>query len=107
MQPEARGHQALVAPSQHVVDRADRVPGLVDSAREAEEEARLGRAGRQQVDGVNRPLLADAIDAADALLQAHRVPGQFEIDDEPAATLEVQAFASRVGRQQTRAHRRR
>ena len=49
---------------------------------------------------MNRPLLADAIHAADALLEPHGVPGQLEVDDEAAALLQVQAFAGGVGGEQ-------
>lgn len=35
---------------------------------------------RQVVD-LNRLLLPETVDAADALLQHHRVPGQLEVDD--------------------------
>ena len=54
----------------------------------------------KQIDRVDRPRLADAIDPADALLEANRIPRQLEIDDEPAAALKVQAFGARIGGEQ-------
>src|SRR5436309_14236730 len=52
---------------------------------------------------MNRALLADAIDPADPLLQTHRIPRQLEIDDDPAALMEVESLAGGVGREQHRA----
>ena len=46
---------------------------------------------------MDRPRLAEAIDASDALLESRRAPGQFDVDDEAASPLQVQAFAGRVG----------
>ena len=43
--------------------------------------------------------LADAVDAAEALLEPVRVPGQVVVDHQVGA-LQVDAFASRIGRQQ-------
>ena len=51
----------------------------------------------KQVDGVHRACLADAIDPADALLEANRIPRELEIDDEPACALKVQALRARIG----------
>ena len=50
-----------------------------------------------KVEGVDVPLLADAVDAAEALLQAGRVPRQVVIDHQPAE-LEVDPLARRLGR---------
>ena len=98
----------------HVVDRqhlADDVedavgqhgPHLFELFQQAFEDAALddglallGVAG-DEVEGVNVPLLADAVDAAEALLQAGRVPGQVVIDHQPAE-LQVDAFAGCLGR---------
>jgi len=44
-------------------------------------------------------LLADAVDAADALFQPGRIPGQIEIND-AVAKLQVNAFTAGVGRDQ-------
>ena len=56
----------------------------------------LGLAGHE-IEGVDVPLLADAVDAAEPLLQAGRVPRQVVVDHQPAE-LEVDAFAGRLGR---------
>ena len=42
-------------------------------------------------------LLAEPVDAADALLEPQRVPRQLDIDHQPAAVMQVQAFAGGVG----------
>ena len=42
--------------------------------------------------------LAKSIDAADALFEPQRVPRQLDIDDQPAAVMQVQSFAGRIGR---------
>ena len=71
-----------------------------DSRSEPIEHSRLAGVPGDEMDGVNRADLADAIDAADSLLEPHRIPRQLEIHDEPAAVMQVQPLASRVGRQQ-------
>src|SRR6185503_7870904 len=53
----------------------------------------FGRARRNQMKHVNTPLLADAIDAADTLLEPHRIPGQLEVHDDPTAAMEVETLA--------------
>src|SRR6266540_5108305 len=55
-------------------------------------------AGRScdQVHRVDGALLADAVHAADALFEAHRVPRQLEIDHEAARVVEIQSFARGV-----------
>jgi len=50
-------------------------------------------------------LLADAVQAADALLDLHRIPREIEVD-EPMAELEVASFGAAVGEQQRAASRR-
>ena len=52
----------------------------------------------EQPDRVHRPPLAEPIDAADALLEPQRIPRQLDIDDEPAAVMQVQALAGGIGR---------
>jgi hypothetical protein len=52
------------------------------------------------MDGVYPAPLADAIDAADSLLETRRIPRQLEIDHASAAVVQIQPFTSRVGRQQ-------
>ena len=55
-----------------------------------------------EMEGVNRAPLSDAIDAADALLEAHRIPWKLEVDDQPAALVQVQPFSGRVGGEENR-----
>ena len=49
---------------------------------------------------VHGALLSEPIDAADALLEPQRIPRQLDVDDEPAAVMQVQPFAGRIGRDQ-------
>src|SRR5262245_46000846 len=50
--------------------------------------------------GMNGALLSNAIHAANALLEPHRVPRKLEIDDHPAAMMQVKSFAGRICREQ-------
>src|SRR5262249_19256319 len=59
------------------------------------------RAARRQIENKDVTRLADAVDAPDALLDGHRVPGQIEIDQR-VAELEVAPLASRLGADQQR-----
>jgi len=58
----------------------------------------FNRAGMKQVNRMHAPALANAIDAADALFQPLRIPRQLDRHDQPAAMMQVQAFAAGVGR---------
>ena len=46
---------------------------------------------------VNGAPLADAIDPADPLLQAHRIPGQLQIDHRSTRLVKVEPFARGIG----------
>ena len=61
----------------------------------------LQRAARDQIEDEDLAVLADAVDAADALLDRHRVPGHVEID-QGIAELDVAPFAARLRAQQDR-----
>ena len=74
-----------------------RQAGTALSQPQALEHTFLDRARMKQPDGMNAPLLAESIDAADALLEAQRIPRQLQIDDEPAAVMQVQSFTRGVG----------
>ena len=50
----------------------------------------------KQPDGMHAPPLAEPIDAPDALLEAQWIPRQLQVDDEPAAVMQVQAFTGGV-----------
>ena len=63
------------------------------------EDPLLDRPHEAEVHDLDRMLLPDAMDPADALLDAHRIPGEVEVDD-AAAELEVQPLAADVGGQQ-------
>ena len=61
----------------------------------------LERAAGHEIEHEHLALLADAIDAADALLDRHRIPRHVEIDQR-VAELDVAAFAARLGAKQHR-----
>jgi hypothetical protein len=71
-----------------------------DPGAQPREDSRLPGAARNQVNGVDDPLLPDPIDAADALLEPHRVPRQLEVHDEAASAMEVQPLGRGVGGEQ-------
>ncbi len=49
---------------------------------------------------MNAAALSEAIDAAGPLLQAHRRPGELEVDDEAAALVQIEALGCRIGGEQ-------
>src|SRR5690606_21750686 len=51
---------------------------------------------QHEVDGTHHMGLANAVDAAYSLLQAHRIPGHIEVDDH-MAELEVETLTTSVG----------
>ncbi len=58
----------------------------------------IERAAMNQVNRVNRPRLANPIDAPDSLFQTPRRPRELHVDDESTARLQVQPFSGRIGR---------
>lgn len=64
------------------------------------EQAGFSRAPRHEMKYVDAPLLADPVHTADSLLEPHRIPRQFEIDDSATVLVQVQAFAGGIDRQQ-------
>jgi hypothetical protein len=83
------------------VGRSDR-----DAGAEPIEDGGFAKFRRDQVQGVDGPLLSDAIDASDPLLEAARIPRQLEVDDHPAAVVQVEPFGGGIGRKQHYAGRR-
>ena len=67
---------------------------------ETAEYAPLVAVARNQMDHVHSPVLPDSVDAADALLEAHWIPRQLEVDDESTRALEVESLAAGVRREQ-------
>src|SRR6516164_6716618 len=61
----------------------------------------LQRAASHEVEDEQLALLADAIDASNALLDRHRIPGHVKID-ERVAKLNVASFATGLGAQEDR-----
>ena len=79
---------------------ADRVLEHADPPEAALVDVGIDGARRDEVDDRHGlALLAVAVDAADALLDPHRVPRQVVVDEE-VAELEVEALAADFGRQQ-------
>ena len=60
----------------------------------------LGIAARDQCPRMDAPLLAETVDAADALLAAEGSPGLVDLDDEAAACLQVEPLGGDVGREE-------
>ena len=58
-----------------------------------------GPAG-DEMKGMDTPALTDPIDAADSLLEPHRIPWQLEIHDDSAVVVQVQPFTGCIGCQQ-------
>ena len=72
---------------------------LAEPVQELGQHAPLVGVHRDEVEDQAVVLLAVAVDAAHALLQPHGVPGDVEVDHEPAE-LEVDPLAGRLGRDQ-------
>ena len=69
---------------------------LLDALEQLLEDAALAGRRRDEVEDQAVLLLAVAVDAAHALFQPHRVPGDVVVDHQPAE-LEVDALARRLG----------
>src|SRR6185369_15245525 len=87
---------ALFVPVPERVGHVDRCARRREPPPQTFENRSLAGRARDEMTRVNRPALTDAIDAADALLEPHRIPRQFKIDDETAHALEVQPLARGV-----------
>ena len=66
-----------------------RLIGAARAQLQAIEHTLLDRPGMKHPNRVDGTLLADSIDTADALLESPRIPGQLDVDDEPAASVKV------------------
>ena len=60
----------------------------------------LPRRRMKEPNRVHRALLSEPVDAADALFEPQRVPRQLDVDDEPAAMMQVESLAGGIGRHQ-------
>ena len=86
--------------AEHVEDlAAECLPGLFQLLEQPPVDVALAGLVGDQVPQVADLRLADAVDAAEALLQSVRVPGQVVVDHQVGA-LQVDAFAGGVGGQQ-------
>ncbi len=99
-------HAALHGPGHHRVDPPEVLPLLRDLRRDATEELQVCLvrtlrgvlpAGADEVGDVDRAGLAEAVDAADALLEPVRVERDVVVDDAAAVGLQVDALAGAVG----------
>ena len=83
--------------AEHVVDlAAERRARLLQLFQQAPIDLALARVGGAQVPKVADLGLADAMDAAEALLHPVRVPGQVVVDHEVRAALKIHAFAGGI-----------
>src|SRR3954471_18916650 len=83
--------------AEYDVELTDHELEELDLLVEKSEHVRFDRAARGEVDDVRLTSLANAVDAADALLHDHRVPGQLVVH-EAVAELQVQSFRPGAGR---------
>src|SRR5215210_3949710 len=90
--------------AEYLPDLADDQLEHVDLLVEDAQHVLFKRAARDRVEDEDFARLADAVDAADALLNRHRVPRQVEVD-ERVAELQVAPLAARLGREQERCFR--
>jgi hypothetical protein len=88
-----RPHRRLVAQG---IWRADFGLGVSDALAQARKQLFLARPGSHQVKRMDRAPLADSIDTADPLLEPHRVPRQFQIDDDAAGLMEIEPLAGSI-----------
>ncbi|EXI80086.1 MAG: hypothetical protein AW12_02930 [Candidatus Accumulibacter sp. BA-94] len=65
--------------------------------RQHRQHAFLDRSAGDEVDHLHAARLAEAMDAADPLLENRRIPGQIHIDDDRRRMLQVEADATGVG----------
>ena len=86
--------------AQDLLAAADRVMEHPDTPQAAVVDVRIHRGPGHQIDDRNALApLAVAVDAADALLDTHRIPGQVVVDQQ-VAELEVEPLAADLRRQQ-------
>src|SRR5580704_4563780 len=82
-----------------IVERFDRLADLFHAPGETGQDEAFGRVSCEQIDGVNRARLAKTIHAPDSLLQPYGVPREFQVDDQAAAALKIEAFRACIGGQ--------
>jgi hypothetical protein len=102
---EARDRALVGGVAQRVrclnIGRRDR-----DASAEPIENRGFAKFRGNEVEGVDNPLLPDAIDASDPLLESARIPRQLEIHHHPATVVQVEPFGSGVGGKEDDAGRR-
>src|SRR5215471_6028658 len=82
--PAQNGFRDVALVAVQWIGYADFCRGGRQTSSQAIGNAHLAGLGGDQMNGMNGPALTDAIDAADALLEPHRIPRQLEVDDEAA-----------------------
>ena len=79
---------------------ADVGPCAGNTHLKSRQHVRFAAVARNQMKDMDRTMLADSVDPANALFQPHWIPRQFQVHDEPAGVLEIESFAGGVGREQ-------
>jgi hypothetical protein len=79
---------------------AEIVGSLLPLSFQARENVILKGTAVHQMDRVDAARLTETVDSADALLEPQRAPGELYVDNQPAAFLQIQAFAGGIGGQQ-------
>jgi hypothetical protein len=95
----APGHQRFVAAPERIVP-ADVRARLRKAGLQTEEHSRLAAVSCDQMNDVHGPALPDSVNPPDALLEPDGIPWQLEVDDEATPLLQIEPFASGVGREQ-------
>src|SRR6516162_5606949 len=103
--PAHNGFRDVALVAVQWIGYADLCSGGRETSSQAIGNAHLAGVGGDQMNGMNGPALTDAIDAADALLEPHRIPRQLEIDDKAAVLVKVEALGGGIGREQYRVAR--
>jgi hypothetical protein len=76
---------------------AERCGDALQSLRKFRDDEILSGIASHQRQRMDRALLSDPINAADALFQTRRIPGQLVIDYDPATAVKVQPFRRGIG----------
>ena len=71
-----------------------------DARLQSREDAHLTRAAGDEMHGVHGARLADAIDAAGALLESHGIPRQLDVNHHATRVMKIQSFGAGVGGQE-------
>lgn len=99
--PSRRRHRCDIASTEDTRRHFDLAgPYLPDTPVKIGEHRCLGGPVCEEMYGVDRPQLAEAVDSADALFEPNRIPRKLEIDDKAASRLKVESLGARIRCQQ-------